>query len=51
MLFAIVGTLMDLYVETDESRNQAAFRFCLCFSLYTNGKKLIGTKKVFLPAV
>ena len=38
---------MDLYVKADdESRNQTAFRFCLCFSLYTNGKKLIGTKKV-----
>ena len=47
MLFAIVGTLMDLYVnEDDASKNQVAFRFCLCFSIYTNGKKLLGTKKV-----
>ena len=44
-LIAISGTLVDVYVNGNQ-RNQIPMKFLLCFSIYTNGKKLISAKKV-----
>ena len=44
-LVSFIGALLDVHVEGN-ARKSLVMRIFLCFSLYTNGKKLLGTKKV-----
>ena len=44
-LISFIGALLDVHVEGN-ARKSLVMRIFLCFSLYTNGKKLLGTKKV-----